>query len=115
MNPIAANTGCGLAAAPSVRVGYTFLCVSKLGAESAYRPSSLALCVDSVFRSLATFIRHRSARAREPRDAAPSGEDVDVSGEAARGIEALEQLLLTETMYRRLLERDDEDDQPCSQ
>jgi hypothetical protein len=72
--------------------------------------------VVSVFRSLATFIRHCSARARcDPRDAAPSGEDVDLSAEAARGIEALEQLLLTETMYRRLLERDDEDDQPCSQ
>ena len=40
---------------------------------------------------------------------------MELSAEAARGIEALEQLLLTETMYRRLLERDDEDDQPCSQ
>lgn len=69
----------------------------------------------SVFRSLATIIRHRGVPRCGRRDAAPRSEDVELSAEAARGIEALEQLLLTETMYRRLLERDDEDDQPCSQ
>jgi hypothetical protein len=96
--------------------------VSKPGAESANRPSSLALYVAPVFRFLATFIRHHTMRARcdlrarcDQRGAAPSSDDVELSAEAARGIEALEQLLLTETMYRHLLDRDDEDDQPCSQ
>jgi hypothetical protein len=63
--------------------------------------------VVAVFRSLAAFIRHRVAD-RSQRDY----RDDALSAEAARGIEALQQMLLVETMYRRLLERDDEDDQP---
>jgi hypothetical protein len=71
--------------------------------------------VVTVFRSLATFIRRRGARARcEQRNTTSLLDDVDTSAEATRGIEALQQMLLVETMYRRLLERDDEDDQPCS-
>jgi hypothetical protein len=63
--------------------------------------------VVAVFRSLAAFIRHRVADRSHP-----DYRDDVLSGEAARGIEALQQMLLVETMYRRLLERDDEDDQP---
>jgi hypothetical protein len=85
------------------------------GTESAYRPPSLASYVVAVFRSLAAFIWHRGAARAQcgQRDAAPLRGDV-LSAEAARGIEALQQMLLTETMYRRLLERDNEDDQPRS-
>jgi len=89
--------------------------VSKPGGESDCRLPSLALLVVAVFRSLATFIRRHGARTRRDLcDATSLRDDVDRSAEAARGIEALQQMLLVETMYRRLLERDDEDDQPCS-
>jgi hypothetical protein len=71
--------------------------------------------VVAVFRSFATFIRRHGARTRcDARDATSVRDDVDTSAEAAHGIEALQQMLLVETMYRRLLERDDEDDHPCS-
>jgi hypothetical protein len=90
-------------------------CVGNRGGESDCRPPSLASGVVTVFRSLATFIRRRGARARcEQRNTTSLLDDVDTSAEATRGIEALQQMLLVETMYRRLLERDDEDDQPCS-
>ena len=72
--------------------------------------------VVTVVRSLASFIRRRSAGVRrDQRTTAPSNRGVDVSAEAVRGIEALQQMLLTETMYRRLLEREDEDDHPLAQ
>jgi hypothetical protein len=72
--------------------------------------------VVTVFRSLASLIRRRSARSRrDQRTSAPSIGDAEVSAEVVRGIEALQQMLLTETMYRRLLERDAEDDHPCPQ
>ena len=72
--------------------------------------------VVTVFRSLASLIRRRSARSRrDQRTSAPSIGDAEVSAEVVRGIEALQQMLLTETMYRRLLERDDKDDHPCPQ
>jgi hypothetical protein len=74
--------------------------------------------VVTVVRSLASFIRRRSAGVRrDQRTTAPSNSNrgVDVSAEAMRGIEALQQMLLTETMYRRLLEGDDEDDHPLAQ
>jgi hypothetical protein len=72
--------------------------------------------VGPVLRSLASFIRRHSGGVRcDQRTTTPPDDDVVLSAEALRGIEALQQMLLTETMYRRLLERDDEDDHPGEQ